>query len=98
MLFTWLKDDLPILTKQLDNSQNVENLSFSDENSIAIRQNDDFTSALSIMKITKSQGGNYTCMVQNDAAKVFYSAQLKVNGKFYDLIKWHAFFLILHEI
>lgn len=82
MLFTWLKDDLPILTKQLDNSQNVENLSFSDENSITIRQNDDFTSALSIMKITKSQGGNYTCMVQNDAAKVFYSAQLKVNGNF----------------
>lgn len=46
-----------------------------------IRQNDDFTSALSIINVTKSQSGVYTCRVQNDAATVEQSAILKVNGK-----------------
>lgn len=47
---------------------------------VTIRQNDDFTSALSITSVTRDQSGTYTCRVQNDAATVTHSAQLKVNG------------------
>ncbi|XP_060644681.1 cell adhesion molecule Dscam2-like [Drosophila nasuta] len=46
---------------------------------VTIRQNDDFTSALSITSVTRDQSGTYTCRVQNDAATVTHSAQLKVN-------------------
>lgn len=51
------------------------------ESAITIRQYDDFTSSLSITSVTRSQGGNYTCKVQNDAAMVWHSALLRVNGK-----------------
>lgn len=47
---------------------------------VTIRQNDDFTSALSITSVSRDQSGTYTCRVQNDAATVTHSAQLKVNG------------------
>lgn len=47
---------------------------------VTIRQNDDFTSALSITSVTRAQSGTYTCRVQNDAATVSHSAQLRVNG------------------
>uniref|UniRef100_A0A1B0BQH6 Down syndrome cell adhesion molecule n=1 Tax=Glossina palpalis gambiensis TaxID=67801 RepID=A0A1B0BQH6_9MUSC len=46
---------------------------------VTIRQNDDFTSALSITSVTRAQSGTYTCRVQNDAATVSHSAQLRVN-------------------
>lgn len=52
------------------------------ENRITIRQNDEFTSALSISSITRSQGGEYKCIVENDADKTFRSDILRVNGKF----------------
>ena len=51
-----------------------------DNNAIMIRQNDEFTSALSITSIKQSHAGEYTCRVQNGAATVQYSALLKVNG------------------
>lgn len=51
-----------------------------DNNLIMIRQNDEFTSALSILSIKQSHAGQYTCRVQNDAAIIQYSAILKVNG------------------
>lgn len=51
-----------------------------DNNLIMIRQNDEFTSALSITSIKQSHAGEYTCRVQNDAATIQYSALLKVNG------------------
>jgi Immunoglobulin domain len=51
-----------------------------DNNLIMIRQNDEFTSALSIISIKQSHAGEYTCRVVNDAATVQYSALLKVNG------------------
>lgn len=51
-----------------------------DNNLIMIRQNDEFTSALSIAGIKQSHAGEYTCRVQNDAATIQYSAMLKVNG------------------
>lgn len=87
LTFTWLKDGIPIKTSSVrksDNSEtNVEEkFSHSIENKfISIRQTGDFTSALSILNITKHQAGDYTCRVQNDAATVEHSAQLSVNGK-----------------
>lgn len=63
-----------------DGSSSSIKTSNNDNNLITIRQNDDFTSALSIITITKQQAGQYSCRVQNDAATVQYSAQLKVNG------------------
>lgn len=53
------------------------------ENRITIRQNDEFTSALSISSITRSQGGEYKCIVENDADKTFRSDVLRVNGKWF---------------
>lgn len=49
---------------------------------ITIRQNDDFTSALSITSVTRAQSGTYVCRVQNDAAIITHSAELRVNGKY----------------
>lgn len=51
------------------------------DSSIAIRQNDEFTSALSISSVTRTQGGTYKCIVENDASKEMHSALLAVNGK-----------------
>jgi hypothetical protein len=51
-----------------------------DNNMIMIRQNDEFTSALSINSIKQSHAGEYSCRVHNDAATVVYSSILKVNG------------------
>lgn len=60
---------------------NEDNNDVDDNNSmIMIRQNDEFTSALSIISIKQSHAGEYTCRVQNDASVVQYSAVLKVNG------------------
>ena len=102
LIFTWLKDNVPIKANGIVNSNeeiinneprynNDNNNRFNskdgsiknnnnDNNLITIRQNDDFTSALSIITITKQQAGQYSCRVQNDAATVQYSAELKVNG------------------
>lgn len=64
--------------KRLSAANNKDTV--DDNNSIMIRQNDEFTSALSIISIRQSHAGEYTCRVQNDAAVVQYSATLKVNG------------------
>lgn len=87
LVFTWLKDNVPIKQSSAvgANDRNDKRLhgSNKDNNSmIMIRQNDEFTSALSITTIKQSHSGEYSCRVQNDAAAVKYSAVLKVNGKF----------------
>lgn len=88
--FQWLKDQQVIQStvSGIDNGNHkndigvVGTLGGSDgESAITIRQYDDFTSSLSITSVTRSQGGNYTCKVQNDAAMVWHSALLRVNGK-----------------
>lgn len=88
--FTWLKDDVPITisTSTLDDRNTGQHLSKLEMGSASttgdqmtnIRQYDDFTSALSITSVTRSQGGTYTCRVQNDAAIIEHSALLRVNG------------------
>jgi hypothetical protein len=65
--------------KRLSNKDGVDD----NNNFIMIRQNDEFTSALSIISVKQSHAGEYTCQVRNDASTVQYSAVLKVNG-----IKW----------
>lgn len=98
LLFTWLKDNVPIKQSavaggvndniNVDSRYNNENKNnnrlnkdvVDDNNLIMIRQNDEFTSALSIISIKQSHAGEYTCRVQNDAATILYSALLKVNG------------------
>lgn len=65
--FTWLKDGVPVKS--------------SGTSSISIRQNDDFTSALSILNILIFDAGMYTCRVHNDAATVEHNTPLSVNGK-----------------
>lgn len=83
LTFRWLKDDHPIIASSSIGEKTVNQQSAGvDSNSpVNIRQNDDFTSALSISAITRNQGGLYKCIVQNDAATETYSALLRVNGK-----------------
>lgn len=66
--------------KEQSNNRPSNKDGVDDNNSIMIRQNDEFTSALSILKIKQHHAGEYTCRVQNDAANIQYSALLKVNG------------------
>lgn len=88
LIFVWLKDDQQIIPSPgMDNTNHkndmgvVGTLEGSDgESAITIRQYDDFTSSLSITSVTRSQGGNYTCTCRNDAAMVWHSAILRVNG------------------
>lgn len=91
LAFTWLKDDKPIVATADGNTGSstsdvlhaaVKNalVRAGHESPIMIRQNDEFTSALSISSITRSQGGTYKCIVENDAAKETYGALLRVNG------------------
>jgi Immunoglobulin domain len=103
LLFTWLKDNVPIKQsssvganehelrynsndKRLLNGNKDNNNNADDNNSIMIRQNDEFTSALSITSIKQSHAGEYACRVKNDADIVQYSAVLKVNGIFPNFI------------
>lgn len=69
--------------KRLVSGNKDNNNNYDDNNSIMIRQNDEFTSALSITSIKQPHAGEYTCRVQNEGAVVQYSAVLKVNGSSY---------------
>lgn len=94
LAFTWLKDDVPIVAAVQNAADgSIVGSAISDghplpknavgrghESPIMIRQNDEFTSALSISSITRSQGGTYKCLVENDAAKETMAALLRVNG------------------
>lgn len=90
LTFTWLKDDVPIAatadvnaaTSTSDGHATAKNAAgrVGHENPIMIRQNDEFTSALSISSVARSQGGTYKCIVENDASKETYAALLRVNG------------------
>lgn len=94
LAFTWLKDDVPIVSTASDGNVGAGSgattsdghastknaLGRGHDHPILIRQNDEFTSALSISSITRSQGGTYKCIVENDAAKETAAALLRVNG------------------
>lgn len=86
LTFTWLKDGRQIRVSAADAASTAQESTDSSETYempnkfITIRQTGDFTSALNILNITKSQAGDYTCRVQNDAAVVEHSSHLSVNG------------------
>lgn len=82
LTFTWLKDDKPINGGSMNDDKSTRKSAFSgEESSVTIRQNDEFSSALSINSLQPNQGGTYKCIVENDAAKESHSALLRVNGK-----------------
>lgn len=82
LTFNWLKDGVPISSDIFhDDKSPRKSASLNEEGTINIRQNDEFSSALSINSLKPNQGGTYTCIVENDAAKETYSALLRVNGK-----------------
>lgn len=81
--FTWLRDDV-LIARSASTSGLETAADHVVDQMIMMRQNDDFTSALSITNITQMQGGVYTCKVQNYAAIVSHSSKLRVNGKFKD--------------
>lgn len=81
LTFRWLRDDVTITPSNIDKNTKKTLASNDLESPITIRQNDEFTSALSISAISRNQGGTYKCIVENDAAKETYSALLRVNGK-----------------
>lgn len=98
LVFTWLKDGQVIYSTAMSSSSmsgdvainvgdSVNHYSRDGDGSnvggtITIRQNDEFTSALSITSVTRAQSGTYVCRVQNDAAIITHSAELRVNGKY----------------
>ena len=76
----WLKDGIKI--HHANGKSDDNSLSRSkNSDSVSITQNNDFTSTLSITSISKTQAGDYTCRVKNDAATVEEKALLEVNGK-----------------
>lgn len=82
LTFNWLKDDVPISSGPMNDDKSGKKSALSgEESSITIRQNDEFSSALSINSLQPNQGGIYKCIVENDASKEMYSALLRVNGK-----------------
>lgn len=95
LFFSWYKNDQQIIQSigsAIDNGNQKNDIGVvgtiegnDGESAITIRQYDDFTSSLSITSVTRSQGGNYTCKVQNEAAMVWHSALLRVNGKVFNV-------------
>lgn len=81
LTFHWLRDEIPISGSINDDKSSRKSAPGGEESSINIRQNDEFSSALSINSLQPNQGGTYKCIVENDAAKETYSALLRVNGK-----------------
>lgn len=85
LIFVWLKDDVDIsgpMTPSPANDKSPKKITSALEDGlITIRQNDEFSSALSINSLQPNQGGTYKCIVENDAAKEMHSALLRVNGK-----------------
>lgn len=84
LTFRWLKDDVEIsgpMPSATDDKIAKKITSALEDGSITIRQNDEFSSALSINSLQPNQGGTYKCIVENDAAKEMHSALLRVNGK-----------------
>lgn len=92
--FVWLKDDVPIVSGAAAAAAGVDDHQqrpaadgggggggpAAATSTITIRQYDDFTSTLSIVRVQRAQGGRYACRVRNDAAEAEHGAVLRVNG------------------
>lgn len=83
--FDWFKNDVPIILStshsgQLRDAEQFGRERVSENNSIIIKQNDEFSSALTIYNISSRHTGEYSCQISNSASVVRYSAFLEVNG------------------
>lgn len=82
LTFHWYKDDMALSSGPMNDDKSAKKFTSNGaESLVTIRQNDEFSSALSINSLQPNQGGTYKCIVENDAAKETYSALLRVNGK-----------------
>lgn len=84
--FEWFKNETPIILPSAAHHHergvvDVEGERISENNSIIIKQNDEFSSALTIYNISSKHSGEYSCQISNSAAVVRYSAFLEVNGE-----------------
>lgn len=68
--------DLPITIQWLKDGRPL-----SEDLPIKIRDIDDYSSILTIDKVSRRHSGQYTCVAKNEAAATRHSAQLVVNGK-----------------
>jgi hypothetical protein len=96
MKFEWFKNEAPIVLPPSHNGNEREfgGESISENNSIIIKQNDEFSSALTIYNISSKHSGEYSCQISNSAAVVRYSAFLEVNG----IKNQHFFCPVMFEI
>lgn len=72
MEFRWLKNDAPFKSNSGESGY-----------SITVKQNDDFSSVLTIHNLSAIHSGKYSCVVSNSAATVRYTTSLQVNGTKY---------------
>lgn len=88
--FTWLRDDVAIITtlrnsdnfmETLDLSTDISNDSNSLDSSMTINQYSAFSSILSIHNVSSRHNGKYSCCIANHAGVVQYTAVLSVSGK-----------------
>lgn len=72
--------DLPLEFKWLKNREALKLNSEESRNSITLKQNDEFSSVLTIHNLSSTHSGEYSCQVSNAASTVLYSSLLEVNG------------------
>lgn len=77
---TWTKDGQPI----------------SSDIGVTIRDLDDFSSILTISKITPKNNGNYTCMATNAAGTATHTANLFVNGNGFQIEIFISFYFHIY--
>lgn len=74
------KGDAPLNIRWLKDNQELA--SYGSDGGLLLRSFDQFTSVLTIERLARDHGGNYTCIARNAAASAQYTAQLQVNGIF----------------
>lgn len=74
--------DLPLEFRWLKNKQHFESINEELKYSITVKQNDEFSSVLTIHNLSSLHSGEYCCEASNAASTVRYCATtfLEVNG------------------
>jgi len=68
-MFSWLKNDRPLLTNHGPAPAQV-----------TITSVDEFSSILNIARLERGHAGNYTCLASNEAGETQFTAILDVQG------------------
>lgn len=72
--------DLPMEFQWLKNEKPLRQSSGESAYSITVKQNDDYSSVMTIHNLSAIHSGQYSCVVSNTAATVQYKTSLQVNG------------------